>query len=98
MAKRRAPKNTYWRGGVLWGRIEVAGHEHRWSLRTRDGQVAAGRVKKERERLIGAAHYGEQRHKYEDVFVEWSDHIATQVGTKTAQRYGVSLKQLEPEL
>ena len=98
MAERRAPPNCYWRGGLLWGRIKVAGQEHRWSLRTRDGTVAKRRVKAERERLIGAAHFGEQRHKYEDVFVEWSEHIATQVGEKTAQRYAVSLKQLEPDL
>lgn len=98
MGKRWAPKNTYWRGGILWGRATIASKEYRWSLRTRDGALAKSRVKAERERLIGAAHYGEQRHKYEDVFVEWSDHIATQVGAQTAKRYSVSLKQLEPEL
>jgi len=52
VAERRAPPNCYWRGGLLWGRIKVAGQEHRWSLRTRDGTIAKRRVKAERERLI----------------------------------------------
>lgn len=99
MPKRpKAPKHTYWRGPILWGRTTVAGKEYKWSLRTSDGAVAKRRVKAERERLIAESHFGEQRHKYEDVFAEWSAHIVTQVGTRTAERYAVSLKQLEPEL
>lgn len=98
MSKRKAPRNTYWRGSVLWGRTKVAGREYKWSLRTSDAAVAKRRVKAECERLVAERHFGEQRHKYEDVFAEWSDHIVTQVGHRTAERYAVSLKQLEPEL
>jgi len=99
MSKRpRLPKNCYWRGPVIWGRTQVAGKEYKWSLRTSDIATARRRVKAERERLIAEAHFGEQRHRYEDVVAEWSVHIATQVSPQTAERYAVSLAQLEPEL
>jgi integrase/recombinase XerD len=96
--RRKAPKNCFWRGQILWGRTQVAGKEYKWSLRTSDVAVAKRRIKEERERLVAEAHFGEQRHRYEDVFVEWSRHIETQVGPETAKRYSVSLAQLEPEL
>lgn len=96
--RRKAPSNTYWRGPVLWGRTKVAGREYKWSLRTGDAKIARQRVKAECERLKAERHFGEQRHKYEDVFTEWSEHIVTQVGPGTAERYAVSLAQLEPEL
>lgn len=94
----KAPPNTYWRGPVLWGRTEIAGHLYRWSLRTGDVKVARQRVKTECERIKAERHFGEQRHSYPNVFAEWSEHIVTQVGPGTAQRYAVSLAQLEPEL
>lgn len=96
--KRKAPRNCYWRGDVLWGRTKIAGEEYRWSLRTSDGAIAKRRLKAEKDRIVAERHFGEQTHKYEDVFVEWSAHIESQVGPETAKRYGVSLKQLEPEL
>jgi integrase/recombinase XerD len=96
--RRKAPKNCYWREDILWCRITVGGIEYRRSLRTGDVAIAKRRAKTEREKIVAAAHFGEQQHKYEDVFVEWSDHIASQVGAETAKRYSVSLKQLEPEL
>jgi integrase/recombinase XerD len=99
MSKRvKPPRHTYWRGPILWGRTAVAGKEYKWSLRTSNVQIAKRRVEAERERLIAESHFGERRHKYEDVFVEWSAHVVTQVGARTAERYVVSLKQLEPEL
>ena len=95
MPKREAPENCYWRGAVLWGRITVATVEHRWSLRTSDGSTAVRRVEARRKELEAAVHYGENRRTYDVAFVEWSAHIATQVGPKTAKRYAVSLKQIE---
>lgn len=98
MATKRPPRNCFWRGPVLWGRAQVAGKEYRWSLRTGDGAVARRRVKAERERLVAERHFGEQRHKYEDVLDEWSAHIVTQVGQRTAERYASSLEQLKGDL
>lgn len=94
---REAPENCYWRGDkkpVLWGRIEVAGHEYRWSLRTSDPALARRRVEARRQELEAAAHYGERRTTYDDAYIAWTDHIADQVGPKTAKRYVVSLRQL----
>jgi hypothetical protein len=96
--RRKAPKNTFWRAAVLWGRLKVKGRDIKWSLRTTDPVVAAARVQAERERQIAAAHYGDARQTWEDTVVAWADHIATQVGPATATRYAVSLKQLEPWL
>lgn len=98
MSKRSTPKNCYWRGTVLWGRIEVAGKEYKWSLRTSDAKVAKRRVKAERERLVAHSHFGEQRHRYEDVVAQWATAIASEISASTATRYAVSLGQLEPDL
>lgn len=98
MPRRPAPKNCYWRGPILWGRIVVAGKEHKWSLRTSDAGVAKRRVKAERERLVAAVHFGEQRHRYEDVVAEWAMHVAEQIGPETAKRYATSLGMMEREL
>lgn len=99
MRKRKAPANTYWRGETLWGRVKIKGELVRWSLRTGDVDVARARVEAERERLIAAAHYGDDRPTYDDVFSEWgSRHIIHEVGPLTARRYAVSLKQLKPML
>jgi integrase/recombinase XerD len=99
MAKsRKAPPNTYWRDGRLWGRITVKGREIRFSLRTDDAEVAASRVKARREREVAAAHFGDQRPTWEDGVLAWGEHIAASVKPSTAKRYAVSLKQLEPFL
>lgn len=94
MPKRDAPKHCYWRGGVLWARLKVAGHEYRWSLRTSHAATASRLVEAKRQELIAAAHHGEHRKTYDEALAEWSLHIIDQVGTRTAKRYGVSLKQI----
>lgn len=99
MRKRKAPKNTYWRGDTLWARIKIKGRLVRFSLRTGDADLAATRVKAERERAIAAAHYGDDRKRYEDVVTAWAEHfVAHAVAPATAVRYAVSLRQLEPHL
>lgn len=49
MSKRKAPKGTFWRGPVLWGRIQIGGRDVKWSLRTDDPAIAARRFKEERK-------------------------------------------------
>lgn len=95
---RKAPKGCYWRGPTLWGRAQVAGREHRWSLRTDDVKIAKQRRATEGKRLVAERHFGEQRHLYKDVCADWGEHIVTQVSPATFTRYLSSLKQLEPEL
>lgn len=98
MGKRKAPAGTYWRGNTLWGRAIVNGTEHRWSLHTDDAALAASRRKAHVDRLKAAAHHGDQRVTWEDAVLAWGEHITAHVGARTAQRYAVSLRQLEPFL
>lgn len=54
----KAPPGTYWRGPVLWGRVEVRGREHRFSLQTADPSEAVIRREDEKRRLIDSAYFG----------------------------------------
>jgi integrase/recombinase XerD len=79
MPKRSTPKNCYWRGDILWGRIEVRGTEVRWSLRTADPREAARRVAERRKKEVSYAHFGERRFTYTEVATAWASWIAGQV-------------------
>jgi integrase/recombinase XerD len=93
-----APPGTYWRGNTLWGRTEVAGREHRWSLRTHDPRVASRRFEDERQRLIAELHYGEVRRTFDETFASWANHIKHSVAGRTIERYLSSIGQLLPML
>ena len=97
--RRRAPKNTEWRGDTLHGRIRIKGKLHRWSLRTGDVELARELVKEDIARLTAAAYHQGSRVAYADLAASWAErHILHEVGPRTAHRYAVSLKQLEPLL
>src|SRR5262245_49951873 len=97
MPRRKAPRNTFWRGDVLWGRTKLKGRDIKWSLRTDDPAIASTRVSSERARLIAASYYGDDRKLFDMVAAEWADHhITHEVSRRTAQRYAVSLGQLKP--
>jgi integrase/recombinase XerD len=99
VSKRRAPRFTFWRGPVLWGRIKIKGRVQKWSLRTGDPAVAKVRVEADRKQLLAASYYGDDRQSYEAVVTSWAErYITHQVSPKTAARYATSLKQLEPWL
>jgi hypothetical protein len=94
----RKATNVYKRGGIWWARFQVAGREFRGSLSTSHEKVARKRARAWRGREIGAAKFGEDRKTYIEAFTLWTPHIADQVGATTAERYAVSLGQLEPWL
>ena len=97
--KRKAPKNTEWRGYLLHGRIRIKGRLHRWSLRTSDVELAKQLVAEDIARLKSAAFHGDHRVKWNDMVASWGErHIVHEVGPRTVQRYAMSLKQLEPFL
>lgn len=98
MANRKAPKNTYWRGSKLWGRISVAGKVHQFSLRTGDAKTATRRLEEKRNQLVGEAHFSEQDSSYSAALETWAAWIQHHVSPKTAKRYAVSLKQLSDYL
>jgi integrase/recombinase XerD len=96
MPKRKAaPKGTFWRGDLLWGRVEIQGKDHKWSLRTDDPELAKNRFKEDRERLVAQAYYGPNRHAFADVLGAWAKAIGNNVAPTTVTRYGVSLGRLE---
>ncbi|MGD0421497.1 MAG: tyrosine-type recombinase/integrase [Xanthobacteraceae bacterium] len=97
--KRKAPKNTEWRGDTLHGRIRIKGKLSRWSLRTDDVELAKQLVAEDIARMKAAAFHGDQRVRYEDMAAAWGErHILHEVGARTAHRYAVSLAQIEPFL
>lgn len=94
--RRKAPKNTEWRGDTLHGRIRIAGKLRRWSLRTGDVELAKALVAEDIARLKAAAFHPGTRVRYRDLAAAWAErHILHEVGPRTARRYAVSLKQLE---
>lgn len=91
----RKATNVYDRGGIKWARFQVDGREFRGSLSTGNEKVARKRAREWRRREIGIAKFGEDRKSYTEAFALWTPHIADQVSATTAQRYAVSLGQLE---
>jgi integrase/recombinase XerD len=95
--RRKAPKNTEWRGDTLHGRIRIKGKLHRWSLRTGDVKLAAQLVEEDIERLKASAYHDGPRIKWLDLAASWAErHILHEVGPRTAERYATSLEQLKP--
>jgi|SRR5579872_394585 len=96
--RRKAPKGCFWRGDVLYGRIQVAGGDVKWSLRTDDPKVAATRRRAERERQVAIHRYGDARRSFTEVLEAWGSFIIDQVSPKTFTRYTSSLTVLQPHL
>lgn len=63
--KRKPARNIECRQGVMYGRIRVKGKLHRWSLGTRDIEIAKTRVKEDIERIISETFYDHPRHMLE---------------------------------
>jgi integrase/recombinase XerD len=47
---------------------------------------------------MAAAHGAPYRKTYEEAFSAWVEHVTGQIAPGTAKRYGVSLRQLEPDI
>lgn len=95
---RKAPKGCFWRNGTLYGRIQTAGGDVKWSLRTDDPKIAASRVKGERARAVAAHHYGDQRRTFAEAMEAWGRFIVKEISTKTLTRYLSSLAVLQPHM
>ena len=91
--------NLYKRGTVWWGRIWIDRREIRWSLRTRDKALASRRVEeRRRQELAEAAVANSDRITWAAAVGDWLGYIVDNVAPKTAQRYAVSINQVEPYL
>lgn len=90
--------NLYQRGDVWWGRVTVAGREHRRSLRTGDRREAERRFEAWRADLIAEAHFGERVQKWEDAVIEWATHAPSALKPATMTRYQTSLRMVGASL
>src|ERR1700722_2347309 len=98
MARRKAPTGCFWRGEVLWGRIQTGGGDAKWSLRTNDPAIAKRRREAERARAVAAIHYGDHRRTFIEAAEAWGRFIADKIGSKTLTLYLSSLSVLQPHL
>ena len=90
--------NLYKRGAVWWGRIWINGREIRWSLRTGDKAVATRRVEERRRQELAAGGADCGRVMWAAAVRDWRLHWVGNVAPKTAQRYAVSINQVDPYL
>jgi integrase len=93
------PHNLYRRGAIWWGRLQVAGREHRRSLRTRDRTEAGKRLKAWKATLERAAHFGLERHSWQEAVTRYVAEIMPgAVKASTAARYLSSFRMVHPIL
>jgi integrase/recombinase XerD len=96
--QRKAPKGCYWRDGVIYGRIQTAAGDIRWSLRTDDPKIAARRRQAERNRVIASQRYGDQRRTFAEAMAAWGSAASKQLAGSTMRRYLSSLAVMQPHL
>jgi integrase/recombinase XerD len=96
--QRKAPAGCFWREGIIYGRIQTGGQDIKWSLRTDDPKVAASRRKAERQRVVAAQRYGDQRRTFAEAMETWGKFMVAEVRPKTLTRYLSSLAVLQPHL
>jgi integrase/recombinase XerD len=97
-SKRKAPAGCFWRGGILYGRVQTGGQDIKWSLRTDDPVIAASRRKAERARVVASQRYGDHRRTFAEAMESWGKFIVNEVSAKTMARYASSLAVLQPQL
>jgi integrase len=93
------PRNLYRRNGIWWGRLQVAGTEHRRSLRTRDRAEASKRLKAWKTELERAAHFGIDRRRWQEAVTRYvAEIMPCAVKPSTAERYLSSFRMVDPIL
>jgi integrase/recombinase XerD len=93
------PRNLYRRGAIWWGRVQVAGSEHRRSLRTSDRTEAVRRLKAWKADLERAGHFGLARHSWQEAVTRYVNEIMPNaVKPGTATRYLSSFRMVDPIL
>ena len=95
----KLPKNTYWRGEIIWARFQVGGVPYRESLRTGSPSLAAKRLALRKQQVENTAIYGDAEPKsWKTTVVEWRSDGVAGIRPSTLKRYQVSLRMLEPWL
>lgn len=90
------PANLYRRGAVWWARAQVAGRDHRRSLRTGNRAEAQKRLAKWLEQISHIAFDGQERATWQAAVKRWTQELPQSVRQSTIKRYLVSARQLHP--
>lgn len=90
-------QGLYRRGTTWWGRCQIAGREHRRSLRTGDRTEARRRFAAWRKELE-SARFGLTGETFPEAVTRWTAEYLPTVKPSTAERYKGSARQLYPHL
>lgn len=93
----KLPSNLYWRGATIWGRLKVAGVEHRGSLRT--DNVAEARLRFDAWRIqVERAVFGtKDSPSFKAAVVRWAREVLPgAVKPAVMRRYLTSIQMLTP--
>lgn len=94
--------NIYQRGGIWYGRVWIAGKEHRCSLRTSDEREARNAVERWRKSLTDlSGKSAGARGTWREAVVNWSETIgamsdADGLKSRVKQRYLESIRMVDP--
>lgn len=92
------PEGIYRRGtkGTWYGRKEIGGKDRRCSLRTTSRTEARRRYERWVAELDHEQHYGDERQRWMDAIAKWTtEYLPDNVKPKVAERYKVSIRQIE---
>lgn len=91
------PRNLYLRGKTFWGRVKIAGLEHRGSLRTDNRGEATRRLKAWRTQLEREALGDHDAPTFMEAVVKWKQEVLPgAVKPGVATRYLSSIAQFDP--
>jgi integrase/recombinase XerD len=91
----KLPPHCYWRGDTIWGRVIIAGREHRRSLRTADPREAARRVKAWKVKIERAQFGDVEAPGFKEAVLRWVKEVLPgSVKPGVAKRYLVSIRQM----
>ena len=96
MAREIGSSNLYQRGATWWGRCQIAGSEHRSTLRTGDRREAVRRYKAWRLKLERIALGNPDAKTFKEAVIRWVEEVLPKaVKPSVATRYIVSVRQLQ---
>jgi integrase/recombinase XerD len=95
----KLPSHCYTRNGTIWGRVIIAGREHRRSLRTSDPREAARRIKAWKLQLERLEFQDPDAPTFKAAVVKWAKEVLPgAVKPSVAKRYLVSMGQMAGHL
>jgi hypothetical protein len=91
----KLPPHCYWRKDTIWGRVIIAGSEHRRSLRTADAKEAARRIRAWQTKLERQQFGDVEAPGFKEAVLRWAKEVLPgSVKPAVAKRYLVSIRQM----